>query len=48
MSFITNFGYASICGLGMLYVLKGWADIGTVLAFLIYVKMFTAPINELA
>lgn len=48
MTFISNMAYVIVCVVGAILVINNKTDIGTIIAFIIYVKMFSNPISELA
>ncbi len=48
MSFIGNFGYVAVCVVGAILVLDGRTDIGTIVAFMIYVRLFTQPLAQMS
>lgn len=48
MNFIGNFGYVAVCVVGAALVLNGTISLGVVSAFIIYVRLFTQPLSQLA
>ncbi len=48
MGLIRNAGYATVCGVGAILYMKGEVEIGTILAFLIYLRLFIQPITDVA
>ena len=48
MKFLTNVSYVSICGYGLLLVQDGDATFGTLVAALVYLRLFTEPIDDLS
>ena len=48
MSFIGNFGYVMVCIAGALLVVKGYITFGVIVAFMIYVRLFTNPLSQIA
>lgn len=48
MQFIGNFGYVAICVVGAILVTKGSITIGVIVAFMIYVRLFTQPLAQIA
>lgn len=48
MGFIGNFGYVAVCIVGALLVSNGAIDFGVIVAFMIYIRLFTQPISQLA
>lgn len=47
MMFIGNFGYVVVCIVGAIQVLNGSISIGVIVAFMIYVRLFTQPLSQL-
>ena len=48
MQFIGNFGYVAVCVVGALLVMNGTIGFGVVTAFIIYVRLFTQPLSQMA
>ena len=48
MGFIGNFSYVAICIVGAVLTLKGNTTFGTIVAFMIYVRLFTSPLSQIA
>ena len=48
MGFIGNFGYVCVCVVGALLVMNGKASFGVIVAFMIYVRLFTNPLSRIA
>ena len=48
MNFIGNFGYVLVCVVGALLVMNGKISFGVIVAFMIYVRLFTNPLSMLA
>lgn len=48
MMFIGNFGYVMVCIVGAVLVLNGTISIGVIVAFMIYVRLFTEPLQEIS
>nr|WP_225229215.1 ABC transporter ATP-binding protein [Paenibacillus gallinarum] len=48
MQFIGNFGYVAICVVGAILVTNGSITIGIIVAFMIYVRLFTQPLAQIA
>ncbi|MBZ5997291.1 ABC transporter ATP-binding protein [Leuconostoc gasicomitatum] len=48
MIFIGNFSYVAVCVIGALLVLKGSISIGIIVAFMVYVRIFTQPLSQIA
>ena len=48
MRFIGNFGYVAVCVVGAILVMNNKTGFGTIVAFMIYVRMFTNPLSQIA
>jgi len=48
MGFIGNFGYLAVCVAGALLTANGAITFGTIVAFIIYVRLFTSPLSRIA
>ena len=48
MGFIGNFGYVMVCIIGALLTMKGVISFGVIVAFMIYVRLFTNPLSQFA
>ncbi|MCQ2504508.1 MAG: ABC transporter ATP-binding protein/permease [Saccharofermentans sp.] len=48
MGFVGNFGYVAVCVTGALLTMKGKTDFGVIVAFMVYIRQFTAPLSQLA
>ena len=48
MSFIGNFGYVAVCGVGALLTINGNISFVVIVAFMIYVRLFTSPLSQIA
>ena len=48
MGFIGNFGYVSVCVVGAMLVVDGKTDIGTIMAFIMYSRLFTNQLTQLS
>lgn len=48
MVFIGNFGYAAVCIVGALLTMNNIISFGVIVAFIIYVRLFTNPLNQIA
>ncbi|HEO1153978.1 TPA: ABC transporter ATP-binding protein [Streptococcus agalactiae] len=48
MQFIGNFGYVMVCVVGAMLAIKGTITMGTIVAFMTYVRIFTQPIGQIA
>lgn len=47
MNFIGNFGYVSVCVVGAALVIDNKISFGVIVAFMIYVRLFTSPLSQL-
>lgn len=48
MMFIGNFGYVAVCIVGALLTINSVISFGVIVAFMIYVRMFTNPLSQIA
>ncbi|MGL4696556.1 ABC transporter ATP-binding protein [Enterococcus larvae] len=48
MSFIGNFGYVAVCVVGAVLALNGQITFGVIVAFMVYVRLFSQPLGQLA
>ena len=48
MGFIGNFGYVAVCVVGALLVMNDMTSFGTIVAFMIYIRLFTRPLSQIA
>ena len=48
MGFIGNFGYVMVCVVGALLVMNDYITFGVIVAFMIYVRLFTNPLSRIA
>ncbi len=48
MGFIGNFGYVMVCIVGAMMVLDGEITIGVIVAFMIYIRLFTNPLQQMS
>lgn len=48
MHFIGNFGYVAVCVVGAMLVTNDVITIGTIVAFMVYIRLFTQPLSQLA
>ena len=48
MGFIGNFSYVAVCIVGAVLTLKGNTTFGTIVAFMIYIRLFTSPLSQIA
>ena len=47
MGFIGNLGYVAVCVVGALLVVNNKISFGTIVAFMIYVRLFTNPLSQI-
>ncbi len=48
MGFIGNFGYVVVCVLGAVLAQNGTISFGVIVSFMIYIRLFTQPLSQLA
>ncbi|MCJ1969216.1 ABC transporter ATP-binding protein [Lactococcus carnosus] len=48
MQFIGNFGYAAVCLVGAVLAIDGKIEFGVIVAFMIYIRLFTQPLTQIA
>ncbi len=48
MMFVGNLGYVAVCVVGALLVMNNYISFGVIVAFMIYVRMFTNPLSQIA
>ena len=48
MNFIGNFSYVSVCIVGALLVMNNSISFGVIVAFMVYVRLFTNPLSQIA
>ena len=48
MGFVGNFGYVMVCIVGALLTMNGTITFGVIVAFMIYVRLFTNPLSQIA
>ena len=48
MGFVGNFGYVAVCIVGAILVMNNKTSFGTIVAFMIYVRLFTNPLSQIA
>ena len=48
MSFIGNFSYVAVCIVGALLVMNDAISFGVIVAFMVYVRLFTNPLSQIA
>lgn len=48
MGFVGNLGYVAVCVVGALLTMNDIISFGVIVAFMIYIRMFTNPLNQIA
>lgn len=48
MGFIGNFGYVAVCIVGALLVINNKIEFGAIIAFIIYIRLFSNPLTQIA
>ena len=48
MGFIGNLGYVAVCIVGALLTINGIIEFGTIVAFMVYIRLFTNPLSQIA
>ncbi len=48
MGFVGNFGYVAVCVVGALLTMNNVISFGVIVAFMIYVRLFTNPLSQMA
>lgn len=48
MGFVANFGYVAVCVVGATLTMKDIISFGVIVAFTLYVRLFTQPLNQIA
>lgn len=48
MGFVGNFGYVVVCIVGGVLTMHGQISFGVIVAFMIYIRLFTQPLSQLA
>lgn len=48
MSIISNFSYVAVCVIGSIFALEGSIDFGVIISFILYVRLFTSPLTQIA
>lgn len=46
MAFVGNLGYVAVCAVGAVMALNGVIPFGTIVAFMIYIRLFTNPLQQ--
>jgi len=48
MTFIGNFGYVAVCVVGAALAMNGTISFGVIVAFMLYIRLFTQPLSQIA
>ena len=48
MGFIGNLGYVAVCVVGAILTMNGTISFGVIVAFIMYVRLFTQPLSQIA
>lgn len=48
MAFIGNFGYVAVCVMGAVLTMKGYIGFEGIVAFMMYIRLFTQPLAQIA
>lgn len=48
MSFVGNLGYVAVCVVGAVLAVKGVITFGVIVAFMVYIRLFTQPLSQIA
>ena len=48
MAFVGNLGYVAVCVVGATLAFNGKIEFGVIVAFMIYIRLFTQPLSQLA
>jgi len=48
MQFVGNFGYVAVCVVGAALAISGHISFGVIVAFMMYVRLFTQPLSQMA
>lgn len=48
MTVIGNIGYVAVCVVGSVLVIKNGMDFGIIVSFILYVRLFTSPLTQIA
>ncbi len=48
MSFVGNLGYVVVSVVGAVLAINGYISFGVIVAFMIYIRLFTQPLNQIA
>lgn len=48
MSFIGSIGFVAVCIVGSVLLMNGSIEVGTIVAFMLYIRFFTQPLGQIA
>jgi ATP-binding cassette subfamily B protein len=48
MGFVGNLGYVAVCVVGAALAMKGTISFGVIVAFMMYIRLFTQPLSQMA
>ncbi|MDR0751043.1 MAG: ABC transporter ATP-binding protein/permease [Christensenellaceae bacterium] len=48
MTFISNLGYVAVCVIGAVLTMNGVISFGVIIAFMMYIRLFTQPLTQIA
>jgi ATP-binding cassette subfamily B protein len=48
MSFVGNLGYVAVCVVGAVLAVQGVITFGVIVAFIVYIRLFTQPLSQIA
>ena len=48
MNFVGNFGYVAVCVVGAVLAMDGKIEFGVIVAFMMYIRLFTQPLSQFA
>ena len=48
MGFVGNLGYVAVCVTGAILTIRNMAQIGDIVAFMLYIRLFTQPLSQFA
>jgi ATP-binding cassette subfamily B protein len=48
MTFVGNFGYVAVCVVGAALAMDGTISFGVIVAFMLYIRLFTQPLSQVA
>ena len=48
MMFVGNFGYVAVCVVGAMLAMNGTIQFGVIVAFMLYIRLFSQPLSQMA